>query len=178
MIVLKIDAKALIPVGNKLIALTKNMNKHVAASINIGLNQGKPIAEGLITGRYNIGTPSLGIKRASAGNLSGALKGTGGMLPVSQFGPSQSGKAVSVAILRGSRKVIGPGSRGPGVSGAFMVGGRVMERRQPERYPIYPVMTIGIPQMLGSKAVSNPARDAMTKIMEADLSKRLISAIK
>lgn len=178
MIILKIDARAMIPVGNKLIALTKDIRKHVAASINVGLDQGKPMAEGLITGRYNVGSPNLEVKRASAGNLSGSLKGSGGMKPVSEFSPSVSGKVVSVSILRGSRRPIVPGSRGPGVSGAFMVGGRVMERRQPERYPIYPVMTIGIPQMLGSKAVSNPARDAMTKAMQDDLARRLASAIK
>jgi hypothetical protein len=178
MVILKIDAKALGITGQKLVNLDKDMRKIVAKSINKGLTEGKPMAEGLITGRYNIGAPNLGIKRATAATLSGDLKGTGGMLPVSQFGPSTAGKVVSVTILRGNRKAITPGSRGPGISGAFMVGGRVMERRQPERYPIFPVMTIGIPQMLGSKAVSNPTREFMGKVSSSEYGKLVVKAIK
>lgn len=177
MITLTIDARDLIRVGRQLAKLSHNMTKHVATSINKGLNEGKPMAQGLITGRYNIGTPDLGTKRASAGNLEGKLVGTGGMLPVSQFSPSESGKVVSVEIIRGSRKAITPSSRGPGISGGFMARGRVMERRQDSKYPIFPVSTIGIPQMLGSKAVSNPARDYMTEITTNEVGRLFLGSV-
>lgn len=178
MIGLKIDAKALGITGTKLVKLEKDMRKHAAASLNKGLAEGKPMAEGLITGRYNVGAPKLGIEKASAGKLEGKLKAKGGMKHVDEFGPSSAGNVVSVSILRGSRKAITPGSRGPGVSGAFIVGGRTMERRQPDRYPIFPVMTIGYPQMLGSKAVSNPTRELMGKVASAEYKKRVLGAMK
>jgi hypothetical protein len=177
MIALKIDASDLIKVGNQLAKVSRDMPKYTAASINKGIDQGKPMAEGLISGRYNIGTPSLATKHASAGNLEGSIVGSGGMLPVSQFSPSESGKVVSVEIIKGSRKVISSSSRGPGISGAFMAGGRVMERRQAEKYPIFPVSTIGIPQMLGSKAVSNPARDYMTDIATGEVGRLFLGSI-
>lgn len=178
MIGIKIDAHELIPIANGLANLSKGMNKYVAASINAGLDEGKPMAEGLITGRYNIGGVSLDEKKASPGNLKGKISGSGGMLPVDQFSPSEEGNIVSVEIKRGSRRPITAGSRGPGVSGAFMAGGRVMERRQASKYPIFPVSTIGIPQMLGSKAVSNPTRDKITEIASEKLGQLVIGAMK
>lgn len=178
MIMLKIDAKSLGITGQKLVNLNRDMRKIVAKSINKGLAEGKPMAEGLITGRYNIGEPNLGIKKANAATLTGGLTASGGMLPVSQFSPSTTGNVVSVSILRGSRKAITPGSRGPGVSGAFMVHGKVMERRQAERYPIFPVSTIGIPQMLKSKAVSNPTRELMGKVSTEEYNRLVIAAVK
>ena len=47
---------------------------------------------------------------------------------------------MTAAIINGKAKVI---------KGAFMLNdGRVMERRQPDRTPIFPVSTIGVPQMI------------------------------
>lgn len=148
-----------------------DINKSASASINAGLEAGKPMAEAAISARYNIETPSLTIEKANSGNMQGSLKASGGMLPVSQFSPASSGKAVSVSIIRGSRKVVGPMSHGPGVSGAFMVGGRVMERRSSSRYPIAPVSTIGVPGMLGSKEVSEPVQEQIAKLSSDELGK-------
>jgi hypothetical protein len=165
MIGITIDAKEVIAALKKCQKLSKNLRKIVAEGINKGVDKGKPDAEGMIAARYNVGAPELGIKHASAGDLKGYLQGSGGMKHVSEFAPSSDGQTVSVEIIRGNRRPIGPGSKGPGISGAFIVGGgRVMERRQPEKYPIFPVMTIGIPQMLYYKGISNPVRDGMTEV--------------
>jgi hypothetical protein len=140
--------------------------------MNKALDITNPEAAGMVSSIYNVGTPSLKVNKASAGNLTGSLQGSGGMLPVSQFSPSEEGnRVVSVSIKRGSRKPIMPSGVG---RGAFMTGdGRVMERRQDSKYPIFPVSTIGIPQMLGSKAISNPIRDKLGEITMAEIVKRI-----
>lgn len=169
---IKIDASDILK-GQKIVAnAIKNAPKVVAASMNKALEQTNPEAAGMVSSIYNIGTPSLKVNKASAGNLVGSIEGSGGMLPVSQFGPSEEGnKIVSVSIKRGSRKPIMPSSVG---RGAFMTGdGRVMERRQDSQYPIFPVSTIGIPQMLGSKAISNPIREKIGQITIAEITKRI-----
>lgn len=168
MIAITIDDSELRAMIAKLASVSREMRTKVAKAINEGLKEAKPFAEGLVSQTYNVATPNLGIKYAGAGNLEGYLKASGGMKPVTEFDPisngAKIGQVVSVSILRGSRKSILSSSRGPGVSGAFMIGdGRVMERRQSERFPIFPVSTIGIPQMLGSRKVSNPARDMMSE---------------
>lgn len=171
MIGITIDTSDLMKQAARFAEVGKNINQSAAASINKGLTTGKPIAEVAISTRYNVNTPTLGIKKANAGNLMGYLKGSGGMLPLSKFNPSTSGKMVSVSIIRGTRKVVGPMSKGPGVSGAFMVGGRVMERRTSSRYPIAPVSTIGIPGMLGSQAISIPIQEQISKLASDELGK-------
>lgn len=174
MINLTIDTSDFLRVAEKFASVKKNINKWAAESINKGLDVGKPMAQTSISARYNVGTPALEVKKANSGNMQGSLKASGGMLPVSQFNPATTGKAVSVSIIRGSRKVVGPMSRGPGVSGAFMVGGRVMERRTSGRYPIAPVSTIGIPGMLASKAVGEPVQEKIAELTFDEL-KRLMA---
>lgn len=167
MVKIHIDDSELRAMIQKLSNVSREMRTQVAKAINNGLKETKPFAEGLVSQTYNVPTPNLGIKYAGAGNMEGYLKASGGMKPVTEFQPMAVGKSVSVEIIRGQRKSIVPGSRGPeSISGAFLLpDGRVMGRRQAERYPIFPVSTIGIPNMLGSKKVSNPARDRMAELI-------------
>jgi hypothetical protein len=179
MVKLKIDARDFTKGRQKFAKMEKDIPKHVADSINKSLDVGKPQAEGAIASRYNVGNVSLKVNKASAGKLQGSLEGTGGMKRVEEFNPSMAydpygHQIVSVSIKAGSRNPILPSSRGLGF-GAFMThDGRVMERRQDARYPIFPVMTIGIPQMLGSKAVSNPVRDTMGNTVTKELTAKLM----
>lgn len=177
MLTIKIDDRQFKAMAKKLMKLTTDAPKLIANSINQGLDEGMPFAASTISSIYNIGgvEGQLAVHKASAGSLKGDITGTGGMLPVSQFSPDVSvttgsrgrpAQTITVEIKRGSRKPIMPSAMG---RGAFMIGdGRIMERRQHERFPIYPVSTIGIPQMLGSKAVSIPVQD---KIGEVALNK-------
>ncbi len=180
----EIDAGDLKRAVEKLQKLDREMLPNIAKAVNKGIDVGKPHAEQMITGIYNIGSPNLGVKHATPGDLVGEVRSGGSRsLPVSQFDPSASGgpigQVVSVHIIRGNRRAIVPSSRGPGISGAFMIGdGRVMERRQDSRFPIFPVSTIGIPSMLGSKKVSNPVRDNMREITLAELVRLIFAAMK
>ncbi|HXB10663.1 MAG TPA: hypothetical protein VNZ45_01650 [Bacteroidia bacterium] len=178
MIKFSIDDSQFRSVMEKVVQLGGNMNKHLATSLNKSFEAGRPIAEGAITERYNVTKPNLEIDKASAGNLTGGIRASGGMKKVEEFSPQEGdGGVVSVMIIRGQRKPILPTSRGAG-RGAFIVrGGRVMQRKQDEQYPIYPVMTIGYPQMLGSRAVSNPVRDKMGDIGTAELRQQIIRAL-
>lgn len=159
----------------KALANVKNgAPRAISGAINYGLKTGRDTAIKLIRGRYNIGSGALKsegfvMKTASPGNLSGSLEAKGPMLPVRLFAPSvrlirrggRSYQSVSVMIIRGSRRV---------VKGAFMDGsGRVMERRQPEKYPVFPVSTIGIPSMVGQHNI----REQVETVMGETIDKRL-----
>lgn len=176
-------AFAIIPIGFDVAerALTNVKNgapKAITEAINRGLTTGRKTADQLIRARYNISSAAVKseivIKKATWGAMSGELDAKGPMLPVSQFSPSvrrkrivrrgPSAQFVSVTIIRGSRKLI---------PGAFMVGSRVMERRQPERYPIFPVSTIGIPFMVGQQGISEKVQTVMAETVD----KRLIHNI-
>jgi hypothetical protein len=176
MISFTIDASDMRRKMAKVIKFTQDFPKKTAASINKGLTEGKTFATKEITGIYNVGGGSVNIvvHKASAGSLTGDIDGKGGHRHVSEFSPSVSGKVVSATIIRGSSKAITSSSRGPGVSGAFMVGGRVMERRQAERYPIFPVMTIGTPEMLGSHKVADPTQEYMGQVIVDDLTRKMV----
>ena len=109
------------------------------------------------------------IKKASWGNLTGSLEAKGAMLPVTLFRPTVKWKPiagkgrrqfVSATIIRGRKKLI---------RGAFMANGKVMERRQAERNPIYPVSTIGVPYMIGSLNISNQVQERMADVASRQL---------
>lgn len=134
--------------------------KAAARAINDGVKAGRTLAVKMIRQRYNIKAADLkerGMKmhKATGNNLSGALSATGPMLPVALFKAKKKMKAssrggrryqyVTAAIIKGKAKLI---------KGAFMLDdGRVMERRQPDRTPIFPVSTIGVPQMIKQIAI-------------------------
>lgn len=137
-----------------------------ADAINRGLIAGRKQADQGIRGRYNIKSAAvkseLLIKKANWGNLKGSLEAKGPMIPVAKFGATVKTKRtvrrgprrqfVSVAIIKGVRKVI---------KGAFMAKGRVWERRQADRLPVFPVSAIGIPFMISYAGVSKKVEETI-----------------
>jgi hypothetical protein len=89
---------------------------------------------------------------------------TGSMLPVRLFKPTggkklKSGKRqpVKVAIIKKQSKVI---------RGAFKApNGQIMERRQPERFPIFPVSTVGVAHMAGQTGVAEKVEKEMARTL-------------
>jgi Prophage minor tail protein Z (GPZ) len=170
-----------------LAGIPKGFPKAAADAINRGLIAGRELASSKIYGTYNIGKGSakggLTMKKASWGNLSGSLEARGSMLPIQTFKPTVSRRRtgggggrrafgayqqrVTVAVLRGGKKLIGPKG---GTSGAFQIpDGRIMERRQSSKYPIFPVSAIGIPHMLGALKVGDEVHQRMSEIINKRL---------
>jgi hypothetical protein len=175
---ISIDTRDLQRAVKKLLKLEKDMRPNIAKAINKGLDVGKPQAETMISSIYNVPTPALGLEKANAGKLEGNIKGSGGMIPVSQFDPVAVGRSVSVSIIRGTRHRIMSTNRGRGGGAFFLPDGRVFARRGDSRYPIAPVMAIGIPRMLGSKKVSEPVRENMTNITMQELTNLIFRSMK
>jgi len=163
--------------AEKALANVKNgFPKAATEAINRGLIAGRQEATKDIRARYNIKAGALKgegftIKKASWTAIGGTLEAKGPMLPVKLFSPTVRTKRivrrgpraqfVSVAIIRGSRKL---------VKGAFMTSsGNVMERRQPERYPIFPVSTIGVPFMVGYLGIATKVEERIAEITEKRL---------
>jgi len=147
-------------------------------AINRGLVAGRKLATKLIRARYAIKAGEakargFEIQKAKPSQLGGALRVKGTMLPISLFAPGLAKppkkgqrKVVQVMIVKGRRKVL---------EGAFTPDGRrIFERRQPARYPIFPVFTIGVPQMLGSLKI---AKEVEARIAES-IATNLVSEVR
>jgi hypothetical protein len=172
MLNIKIDASQLRIEGRRIGKMVNEFPREITNAINKSLKVGKTEAQAKIQSIYNVKGVNLTIH---PGGMSGSIGASGGMLPVSSMSPQVNGKTISVEIIRGSRKVIGISGKG---KGAFMTGdGRIMERRQPSQYPIFPVSTIGIPQMLGSKKVSEPVREKMEEVLVEQLAKSIFGKV-
>lgn len=143
--------------------------KAAADAINKGLIEGRKAAVTLITERYNVTArdSDFQLNKAHWSNLSGFMTARGHMLPVSKFNITVKNTAkghrqvVSVTIIRGHKKII---------KGAFKLpDGRVMQRRTDTRFPIHPVMTIGIPQMVTHASI----RDEVREVVSSETQKQL-----
>jgi hypothetical protein len=175
----------IVPVGfetaeKALAGIAKGYPKAAADAINRGLVTGRKVAVMSIRTKYNIKSGDLKsegfiIKKASWGNLNGSLDAKGPMLPTDLFSPKVKFKRttkrgprrqfVTVMIKRGSRKL---------VKGAFSDHyGRVLERRQPEKYPIFPVSTIGVPFMVGSMEISDKVQEAIASAIGTNLARNV-----
>jgi Prophage minor tail protein Z (GPZ) len=170
----------IVPVGFKeaeiaLKGIKDGYPKAAAEAINRGLLAGRTAAAKNISARYAITSAAVKnnftTQNATWSKLEGHLVATGPMLPVGTFkvsvkkvkrgGSGPARDVVSVTIIKGQKKVI---------RGAFMLpNGRVMERRQPERFPIFPVSTIGVSQMASQKTVSEETQKAMNETTQARL---------
>jgi hypothetical protein len=175
-------ALAIQPVGfaeaeKALAGIDKAFPRAAAEAINRGLIAGRKVAVQGIRGRYNIKSSALkeeGMKlqKASWGKLSGAIQSRGSMLPVSLFEPRARVRRIvrrgprrqfiTVAIIKGHRRLI---------RGGFMPGkgGKVFERRQEDRLPIFPVSTIGVPFMLGGKRISVRVQETIARATQKRL---------
>lgn len=139
-----------------------------AEAINRGLISGRTVAVKSIRGRYAIKASDLKeagmkIKRASWQRVEGSLNAKGTMLPVSLFSAKSKVRRVGgkrkvfvfAKIIKGPQKL---------VKGAFMTRpGKVMERRQNARYPIFPVSTIGVPYMVRQRKISGTVQETITE---------------
>jgi Prophage minor tail protein Z (GPZ) len=149
--------------------------KAASRAINKGLLAGRTMAAKLIRARYNLKSSvikehGLQIKKASTGHVGGELKIKGRMLPLMLFSPKVTVKRtdrrgprrqfVRAAIIRGSTKAIG---------GAFVAKGKVMTRKQPERMPIWPVLTISVAHMLGSLGISKQVEKRISEVTNREL---------
>jgi hypothetical protein len=148
----------------------------IQEAINRSLLAGRTAASTGIRARYNISAANvkedIDLKQASFINLTGSLSYKGPMLPIEAFKPTvRSRRAyrrgpiyqyVNVTIIKGNRKL---------VTGAFMKGesGRVMERKQPSKYPIFRVMTIGIPYMVRQTGIVNVIESRMNEVYNSRL---------
>ena len=163
---------SIVPVGfaeaeKALRGIAKGFPKAAAEAINRGLVAGRKVAVQGIRQRYKIAAGALKakgmtVKKATWKRIEGDLAARGPMLPVSLFTPrvkviqGSKRKVVSAEIIKGHRKVI---------KGAFMPkSGRVMERRQTARYPIFPVSTIGVPYMVRHQKLSEKIQETISKV--------------
>lgn len=154
-------------------------------AINKGLDKGRDIAIKGITKRYEMShsevRKGIQVERATINHLKGNLDINGDMQPVSKFphkisfvqkswGPKR--QVIRVTIIRGKPKIL---------KGAFKLpDGRIMERRQYERLPIWPVSTIGIAHMAGQSEISAATTKAMNttiaQVLRTETEKALLKA--
>jgi len=169
---------SIVPQGFKeaekaLMGLKNGFPRAASDAINRGLIAGRKVAVKRIRERYAIKARDLKgegmkIKKSRWTQLDGSLNAKGPMLPVVLFSPQvrlkvikgQKRQVVSVKILKSSRKV---------VKGAFMARGRVWERRQSDRYPIFPVSTIGVPYMIRRQKISEEVEETIAKATQKNL---------
>lgn len=135
-------------------------------AMNRALGTGRKVVAQAIGARYNIKAAdvksNISEKKATKSFLGAEMEIKGGMLPISLFKPSggQATKAgkrkpIKAAIIKGRTKVI---------RGAFTIpGGKIMERRQDDRLPIFPVSTIGVPFMAGQTGVAEKVEKEMAR---------------
>jgi hypothetical protein len=170
------------PVGFKeaerlLAGIPKAFPRAAAEAINRGLVAGRKEASKEIRQRYNIKAAALkgegmALKKASWGKLAGALQSKGSMLPISLFAPrvrirrvvrrGPRRQFVTVAVIKGHRRL---------VKGGFMPGkgGKIFQRRQQDRLPIFPVSVIGVPFMIGSRGISKDVQQTMARAAQQRL---------
>ena len=165
---LSIEGIGLKEAQKALAGVDKAYPRAAAEAINRGLIAGRKSAGQDIRKRYNIkATPlkaAIKLKNARWGSLDGSLEAKGPMLPIGLFDAKAKVKQVvrrgprrqfvTVAVIKGHRRL---------VKGGFMpgIGGKVFERRQPDRLPIWPVSTIGVPFMIGQRGISEEVQETI-----------------
>lgn len=176
-----------IPLGFKeaekaLEGIVNGYPKALRDAINQGLQKGKDTAVETITHRYVM--PDYKVKRgikvekATLNHLKGDLDISGEMQSIGLFKPriryirgsrGPKRQVVSVTIIRGQTKV---------VKGAFMTPGkRIMERRQKDRFPIFPVSTIGIAHMAGYHEIAPKIQKAINLTISSQLTQNVERAL-
>ena len=153
--------------AEKALAHIKGAYPTVAAkAINRALITGRKVVAQAISARYNIKSGDVKNKitdhKANKSHLGGELELKGGMLPITLFKPSGGGmtkagkrKVIKAAIRKGHSKVFPHAFRIPG--------GKIMERRQDDRLPIFPIFTVGVPFMAGQTGVAAKVEKEMAR---------------
>jgi len=171
-----IEARGFKEAAQMLDGVKNGFGKAVSKSINSSLLAGRTRAAKLIRAKYNIKAAEIKdaftMRKATQSHLEGELEYKGSMLPLAAFNPrvklEKSGKTkrlhqhVYAAIVKGGKKKL--------IKGAFQIPkGRFMERRQPEREPIFPVSVIGIPHMVGSLKIKPEVEERMRQAYDTAL---------
>lgn len=150
-------------------------------AINTALLAGRTMATKAIGARYNIAAAAIkkemDMQRATKSHLGGHLEAKGGMIPLEQFKPTVTLKKTSRS--RGARKaqyvkvkILRSGSKKL-VAGAFKAQGKIFERRQPERVPLFQVSTIGVPFMMGERKIGT----SVQRLMQESMARRLAQQV-
>lgn len=148
--------------------------KAAGDAINRGLLAGQTAAAKGIAARYTITSTAvkdnITLKKASWTNLEGHLNISGAMLPLGTFKISVG----HVKLSRGPRRQVISATIRKGakvlVKGAFQLpSGRIMERRQPDKFPIWPVSTISVAHMAGQKEVGQAIQDRLQEVTKTRL---------
>lgn len=172
MIAIEIKPVGMKEAARKLKGIKGGLRKAVSKSINAALMAGRTESSQLIRKQYNIKAARIKedftMDKSGPARLEGALVAKGPMLPLAAFNPrvklekagkmQRSHQHVYAVITKGKSKLI---------KGAFKVpSGNFMERRQPEREPIFPVSVIGVPIMVAAKKIQPQVEERMVKAYE------------
>jgi Prophage minor tail protein Z (GPZ) len=141
-------------------------------AINRALGTGKKVVAQAVSGRYNLKSgdvkDNVAIHKATRGDPWGEMELQGNMLPVRLFKPSggkklKTGKRqpIKVAIIKQRWKVLRRAFKAPN--------GQIMERRQPERLPIFPISTISVAHMAGQVGVAGKVEEEMARTLALQL---------
>ena len=144
----------------------------VSRAINRGLGTGRKVVAQAVGARYNIKAADIkkgiDVAKATNANPQGELELKGSMLPLRLFTPTggqqlKSGKRkpIKAAIIRRQSKVIRSAFRTPN--------GQIMERRQAERFPIFPVSRISVAHMASQTGVAAKVETEMARTVAARL---------
>lgn len=137
-----------------------------ARAINRALTTGRKVVAQAIGARYNIKAAdikaNISTHKATKADPWGEMELEGGMLPLSLFKPTggkklKSGRrsSVRVAIIRKRSKVLRKAFKMPN--------GQIMERRQDERLPIFPVSTISVAHMASQTGIAAKVEKEMAR---------------
>lgn len=165
---LSIEAEGFKEAEKALAGIKNGYPTAASRAVNRALSTGQKVVAMAIGARYNIKAAdvkaNINLHQAKRANPSGEMELRGAMLPVSLFKPT-GGKTlkggrrqpVKVAIIRKQSKPI---------RGAFKTpSGQIMERRQSERFPIFPVSTVSVAHMSGQTGVAEKVEKEMARTL-------------
>jgi hypothetical protein len=171
-VVLSIKAEGFKEAERALAGIKDGYPTAAARAINRALGTGQKVVAQAIGARYNIKAgdvkKNIDVHKAKKADPWGEMELTGDMLPVRLFKPTggqklKGGKRkpIRVAIIRKAGKVI---------RGAFKApNGQIMERRQVDRLPIFPVSTVSVAHMAGQTGVAAKTEKEMARTVDERL---------
>jgi hypothetical protein len=165
-VALSIKAEGFKEAEKALIGINGGYPTAASRALNRSLVAGRKVAAQAIGARYNLKAADIKAgtdeRKATKANLEAELSLEGGMLPIALFKPSggqitKGGKRrlIKVAVIRKVSKAIRSAFRIPG--------GKIMERRQDERLPIFPISTVSLAHMAGQTGVSSKVETEMAR---------------
>lgn len=138
-----------------------------ARAINRALSTGQKVVAQAVGARYNIKAADIkahiNTHKATKADPWGEMELQGSMLPLRLFKPTggkklKSGRrsSIRVAVIRKSSKVLRRAFK--------MQNGQIMERRQDERLPIFPISTISVAHMAAQTGIAQKVEKEMARV--------------